>query len=138
MLLAVASYFESRLCEEVDRLATEEAGERHVLTWLVRNKVVHRQYHTWFNWQVSNVNTFLSMFGQDFKDEATKRIEADDNLQQAVRNFIEIGQERNRLVHTNFGDASLDKNTTDVYRLYESAKIFVDWFPQAIRQHLGE
>ena len=138
MLLAVASYFENRLSEEIERLAVEEAGDRHVLTWLVRNKVVSRQYHTWFSWQAHNVNTFLSMFGQDFKEDAAKWIEADDKLPQAVKSFLEIGRERNRLVHENFGDAPLNKSTTDVYRLYESAKIFVDWFPRAIRRHLGK
>lgn len=138
MLLAVASYFEGRLSEEVQRLAAEQAGDRHVLTWLVRNKVVRRQYHTWFSWDARNVNTFLSMFGQEFKDEAAKWIAEDGNLRRAVMDFLEIGRERNRLVHENFGDAPLELTTADVYSLYESASAFVDWFPQAIRRYLGE
>lgn len=138
MLLAAASYFENRLSNEVERLAAEEAGDRHVLTWLIRNKVVHRQYHTWFSWQSRNVNTFLSMFGQDFKDEASKWIAEDENLRRSVLDFLEIGRERNRLVHENFGDAPLEKTTADVYGLYESAKVFVEWFPGAIRRHSSE
>ena len=138
MLLAVASYFENRLSEEVERMAVEEVGDRHLLTWLVRNKVVRRQYHTWFSWQSRNVNSFLAMFGKDFKDEATKWIAEDDGLRRSVADFLEIGRERNRLVHGNFGDAPLEKTTADVYSLYESAKLFVDWFPSAVRRYLGE
>lgn len=138
MLLTIASYFEGRLSDEVERLAVEEAGDRHVLTWLVRNRVVRRQYHTWFSWDARNVNTFLSMFGQDFKDEAGKWIAEDDNLPRAVVDFLKVGRERNRLVHENFGDAPLEMTTAEVYGLYESAKVFVDWFPQAIRRHLGD
>ena len=137
MLLAVASYFESRLSEDVERFAVEEAGEGHVLTWLIRNKVIRRQYHTWFSWQSRNVNAFLSMFGQDFKDEAARWIAEDENLRRSVVDFLEIGRERNRLVHENFGAAPLEKTTAEVYDLYESAKVFVDWFPSAIRRHLS-
>lgn len=137
MLLAAASHFEKRLSGDVERLAAEEAGDDHVLTWLVRNRVIGRQYHTWFSWQSSNVNTFLAMFGKDFKEEAAKLISEDENLRKSVIAFLEIGSERNRLVHEDFGDAPLEKTTSDVYDLYESAKVFVDWFPAAIRRHLG-
>ena len=137
ILLAAASYFESRLSDEVERLAAAEVGDDHVLTWLVRNKVIRGQYHRWFSWESANVNTFLSMFGRDFKDEAARWIAEDEYLGRSVRDFLEIGRERNRLVHGNFGDAPLEKTTADVYALYESAKIFVDWFPDAVRRHLS-
>lgn len=137
MLLAAASHFERRLSGDVERLAEEEAGDSHVLTWLIRNRVIRRQYHTWFSWQSRNVNTFLAMFGKDFKDEAARWIAEDENLGKSVIAFLEIGNERNRLVHEDFADAPLEKTTSDVYDLYESAKIFVDWFPDAIRRHLG-
>lgn len=138
MLLAVASYFESRLSDEVERLAAEEVGEGHVLTWLVRKKAVGRQYHTWFSWDARNVNSFLSMFGPDFKEEAARLIAEDEHLEKSVRDFLEIGRERNRLVHENFGDAPLEKTAADVYGLYESARVFVDWFPGAIRRFSSE
>lgn len=138
MLLAAASYFERRLSDEVERLAEEKAGDGHVLTWLIRKKVLSRQYHTWFDWKKSNVNLFLSMFGQDFKNEASKWIAENEILQRSSADFLEIGRERNRLIHNNFGDAPLEKTTADVYGLYKSAKIFVDWFPGAIRRYSHE
>ena len=137
MLLAVASYFENRLSKEIELFAAEEAGDDHLLTWLIRNRVIGRQYHTWFSWDRSNVNTFLSMFGQGFKDEAAGWIAEDESLRQYVIDFLGIGRERNRLVHENFGAAPLEKTTAEVYGLYESAKVFVDWFPGAIRRHLS-
>ena len=138
MLLAVASYFETRLSEDVERFAAEKTGDDHPLTWLIRKRVIRRQYHTWFSWQGRNVNTFLSMFGQNFKEEAARWIAEDESLRQSVIDFLEIGRERNRLVHENFGAAPLEKTTAEVYGLYESAKVFVDWFPGAIRRHLSK
>ena len=140
MLLAAASYFEKRLSHEVERFAADAAGEEHVLRCLIKRRVINRQYHTWFNWGSSpnGVNSFLSMFGSNFKAEALRWIKEDDDLQKSVIDFLDIGSERNRLVHENFGEAPLEKTVADVNGLYESAKIFVDWFPAAIRRYSSE
>ena len=137
MLLAAASYFESRLSNDVEQLAIDETRDDHVLVWLIRREVISRRYHTWFDWNKRNVNRFLSMFGKDFVEQATNWIRADDKLYTAVRDFMEIGEDRNRLVHENFGSTTFNKTTLDVYQKYKSAVVFVDWFPAAIRQHLG-
>lgn len=140
MLLAVASYFEKHLSDEVERFAADEAGEEHVLRWVIKRKVISRQYHTWFAWDSQrSVNSFFSMFGPDFKDEASRWIEEDEDLQSSIIAFLEIGRERNRLVHESFGEAPLyNKTTADVYGLYESARNFVDWVPKALRRFSSE
>lgn len=135
MLLVAASYFEHRLSEEVELLAKEATADGHVLMWLIKNKAISRQYHTWFDWKSSNANTFFSMFGQGFKDQAAEEVKKDEKLNKSIVDFLEIGRERNRLVHENFGDFTLEKTTSDVYELYESAVGFVDWFPKAIRNY---
>ena len=135
MLLAAASYFERRLSYEVERLAEEATAKDHVLVLLIKNKAISRQYHTWFSWESRNANRFFSMFGQGFKDKADQWIRSDENLNQSVVDFLEIGQARNRLVHGNFGEFTLEKTASEVYALYQSAAGFVDWFPWAIRKY---
>ena len=138
MLLAAASYFESRLSEEVDRLAVSGTTDGHVLVWLVRRTTMNRQYHTWFDWKARNANRFFQLFGDDFKTRAEESVNGDETLKQSVADFLEIGRQRNSLVHDNFGDFALDKTADDVVALYNSAKVFVDWFPTAVRRYSVE
>ena len=135
MLLAAASYFESCLSEEIEQLAKEVLADDHVLVGLIKNKAISRQYHTWFAWERSNANKFFSMFGQGFKDQATEWVKSDEKLNKSIVDFLEIGRERNRLVHENFGNFTLQKTASEVYELYKSATRFVDWFPKAIRDY---
>ena len=135
MLLAAASYFEHRLSDEVELLAKDATADGHVVMWLIKNKVISRQYHTWFDWDRKNANPFFSMFGQGFKEQAAEEVKSDEKLNKSIVDFLEIGRERNRLVHENFGAFTLEKTASDVYGLYESAVGFVDWFPKAIRKY---
>lgn len=135
MLLAAASYFEHRLSSDVEQIAMEATTEDHVLVWLVRSKVIERQYHTWFDWKAPNANKFFRLFGDGFRQRAQESVNGDERLKQSVADFLEIGRERNKLVHENFGDFALDKTAEEVVALYNSARVFVDWFPTAVRQY---
>jgi hypothetical protein len=42
---------------------------------------------------------------------------------------MELGAERNRLVHTDFGSFSLEKTSEEIYDLYKKALKFVESFP---------
>ena len=137
MLLAATSFFEHRISDSLEQLAKDETRDDHALVWLIKAQVISRRYHTWFDWDRRNVNKFLKMFGDDFFKRATNWIDADDKLGGAVRDFMEIGADRNRLVHGDFGTFVFDKTASEVYEKYKSAVLFVDWFPDAIRQHLG-
>lgn len=137
MLLAAASYLERRLSTDVERIAVEAAADDHVLVWLVRSKVIERQYHTWFDWSERNVNanSFFRLFGKGFKQWAEELVRNDERLKESVADFLEIGRERNKLVHENFGNYTLEKTAKEVVALYNSAKLFVDWFPEAVRRY---
>ena len=135
MLLAAASYFEKRLTEEVERIAMDATADDHVLVWLVRRGAINRRYHTWFNWEARNANHFFQLFGDGFKAHAKESLNRDEKLKQSVADFLEIGRERNSLAHEDFGNFALDKTADDVVALYNSAKVFVDWFPTAVRQY---
>lgn len=140
MLLAAASDFEDRLTTAVRKFTKGATAENHVLVSLVENQVISRKYHSWFQWgdkkkPERNANQFFGMFGDGFKKHAIEQVKRDENLTQAVADFIEIGWERNRLVHQNFADYRLEKTASEIHYLYKSAEDFVDWFPREIRDY---
>lgn len=137
LLMAAASHFERRLTECVIAFAEEVGGAGHVLVELVRRKAVERQYHTWFDWSGGNANAFFRMFGDDFRAWARNEVTADIELDGSIRDFLQIGAERNRLVHQDYGNFSMEKTADDVYALYRSASVFVDWVPGALRDFRG-
>ena len=92
---------------------------------LVRNKVIVRQYHSLFDWNSNNANKFFSLFGADFKEFVTSRLEG-ESMQEAVSAFMEIGRERNRLVHGDFGSFPMEKTADEVYELYQEGVRFVE------------
>ncbi len=133
LLLAAASYFERRMTDAVLAFVEDAANRNRLVTALVRNKAVSRQYHTWFQWEASNANSFFGLFGSSFRDFMKSRIGEDDDLDDAVRAFLEIGRERNRLVHQDFGAFPLEKTTAEIHALYRRALRFVEAVPGALR-----
>ena len=134
--MTVASSFERRLTDTVINFTIEATSEKHLLVWLVRNKAVSRQYHTWFDWNKRNANKFFGLFGPAFRNYAKSIVNEDDDLQSSIRSFLEIGDARNRLVHQDFGSFTLEKTSEEIYSLYSSASKFVDWIPHAIKQYV--
>jgi hypothetical protein len=132
LLLAVASAFEARLSQHVLDFARDQLSEDHPLAELVRIKAVERQYHTWFQWESSNVHQFLGLFGEHFKNFSANRIAGSADLQKACRDFLELGSLRNRLVHRNFSAFSLEKTTAELYALFTSACRFVNAIPELL------
>ncbi len=138
LLLASASYFERRMTETVISFVEDATNRNALVAALVRNKAVTRQYHTWFQWDTSNANSFFGLFGTDFRDFMKERIKADDELDASVRAFLELGRDRNRLVHQDFGTFPLEKTTEEIHALYTRAARFVDAVPGALREFDAE
>jgi hypothetical protein len=135
LLMASASYLERRMTEAVLEFVAAATAEDHILTWLVKNKVVSRQYHTWFDWEKKNANNFFGLFGVDFRDSMKKFVDKDVELKASIEAFLEVGRERNRLVHQDFGSFTMEKTSNEIYELYSIAIKFVDWFPVAITNY---
>ena len=133
LLLAAASYFERRMTEIVLSFVEDATNRNLLVTALVRNKAVSRQYHTWFDWKASNANRFFQLFGGDFGDFMKRKTREDDEFDASVRAFLEIGRERNRLVHQDFGAFPLEKTTEEIHALYRRALCFVEAVPGALR-----
>ena len=50
----------------------------------------------------------------------------DDSMRESVSAFVEIGRERNRLVHSDFGSFAMEKTSAEIYQLYQKAMDFVE------------
>ncbi len=138
LLLSAASFFETVIKDDLLRFVEERAKGAAPLMHFVKNKAIERQYHTFFNWEQRNANSFFALFGSEFKEFMEAEVKSDTRFGESIRAFLELGAVRNQLVHQNFGTFPLEKTTNEVYGLYKKASIFVERFPQKLRQFVEQ
>lgn len=126
LLLSTASLFEKSLIATLQELVHDWGSNTEPLNEFVRIRALERQYHTMFEWNVNNANKFFGMFGPDFKAHMASKCKSDDDLVRSVAAFMEIGRERNRLVHQDFGNYTLEKTMDEIYELYLNGRKFTD------------
>jgi hypothetical protein len=136
LLLAAASYFELRVKDEVLNIVRRTTGNRDIVVELVRTKAVDRQYHTFFKWEGNNANVFFSMFGSGYSSFMKSRVAEDDQYAAAIKAFLEIGNDRNRLVHQDYGTFVLEKTADEIYQTYLKAASFVESLSDSFDQYL--
>jgi HEPN superfamily RiboL-PSP-like protein len=134
LVLAAASYFEHRVSTCVLDFVRERSNDNGLVVGFVKNKAISRQYHTWFQWERPNANQFFGFFGRNFKQMMDDRVNASDDLRDSIRAFLEIGNERNKLVHQDFGSFALEKTLDEIYALYQKALLFVDGLAIHLRE----
>jgi hypothetical protein len=134
LLLAAASYFEQRLCCSVLDFVRESTNGSILVENFVQNKAIARQYHTWFQWDGNNANQFFGLFGSEFRSVMSTRVRESESLQSAVRAFLEVGNERNKLVHQDYATFPMEKTLDEIYKLYENALTFVENLPPALKE----
>ncbi|TPG26185.1 HEPN domain-containing protein [Mycolicibacterium hodleri] len=127
MLLSSASNLEEQIKRAVLDFVRRTAGDSDELVSFMRNKAIERQYHTFFQWDGKNANQFFGLFGENFKQRMKDRVDADPDLRQSVRDFLDLGNARNTLVHGDYAAAATDKSARDVLSQYHSACAFVRW-----------
>jgi RiboL-PSP-HEPN len=125
ILLSSASFFEKEITDTVIKFAESHTGNNKLVVSIIRQKVVSRQYHTYFDWNSSNANTFFGLFGDEFKNKMSQKVKDDEKLDKAIKAFIEIGRERNKMVHQNFAEIVIDKTADEIYKLYQSSLYFI-------------
>jgi hypothetical protein len=133
ILLAAASFFEQQINDHIVSFCHEQSGKNQIVAEFVKNKALKRQYHTLFEWNKTSANHFFSLFGNEFKDLMITAVKTDDHLDKSIKAFLEIGRERNRLVHQDYGTFTLEKTADEIYKLYQSALTFVEVLPNRFR-----
>lgn len=123
-LLLCASYHENRICHCIENLLINKSRDEKIIHF-AKNKGISRQYHTYFDWDKSNANKFLGLFGTEFKELVTNDINSKTELKEAIKAFLEIGNERNMMVHENYLDYSLTKTFEEIEALNDKALFFI-------------
>ncbi len=136
LVLAAASYFENRVTGIVMSYVEECSANSPKIVSIVRTKAVARQYHTWFSWKdgAKGVNTFHAMFGDEFKSKMTLRLRSVAELLTGASAFIEIGNDRNLMIHQDFATFSFDKTLEEIFSTYKKALVFVNDLETALRE----
>lgn len=135
LLLACASHFEHLLCASVLEFVRDCSGGSTLIQNFVKNKAVVRQYHSWFKWDDNNANHFFGLFGSDFRTKMVARVKQSEELQASIRFFLEIGSERNRLVHQDYVTFPLEKTIEEIYASYKAGLKFVQDMPKAFQEY---
>ena len=104
----------------------ETVSAETMVTALVRNRVVSRQYHTWFTWDAKNANGFYGMFGDGFKAHMVALVKSAPELDKAAKAFLELGEGRNMLAHQNFAAFAMQKTSDEIFQAVSDAMQFVE------------
>lgn len=134
LLLSAASYFEHSISNLMLEFVTERAQSDKLIISLLKTKAIDRQYHTYFDWDRGNANKFFALFGSEFKEHVERSVKSDDELRQSIKDFIELGNLRNQLVHRDFATFYLEKTADEIYAIYQSALRFVTRIPMMLRE----
>ncbi len=128
LAVAIGSYFERRVTGIVLEFIEKSSGNNDLVSEFVRNKAIHRQYHTYFQWGRANANQFFGLFGKDFRDHMTEYIANNSEYGDYVRAFMQIGDLRNKVAH-DYEYVVINQNTQELHKLYQNARVFVDELP---------
>lgn len=126
LLLSIASYFEKIVTDILVEFAKSNSNENDMIVSFIKINGISRKYHTLFDWDVTNANKFFANFGEDFKKKMGKAVSTDKKFEESIKAFLEIGRERNKLVHQNYAELSVDKTAGEIYSLYQTALYFIE------------
>ncbi len=138
LLLAAASYFDYRLRHLLLLFFAKHTPGSTVVSEFAKNTVINsRQYHSLFEWETKNANKFYRLFGDGFKTFMRKRETDLPKFTESVEAFLEIGRDRNRLVHQNFAAYVLEKDASEIYEIYKKAQPFVEDLSSCLEEYVN-
>jgi hypothetical protein len=119
LLLAAASYFEKAILDLIKNHAGNMSNSKAIVSFIDR-QALNRKYHMLFDWESNNINKFIRLFGSNFNDFMTPKL-TEENVKNAVKEFMFIGQTRNDLAHNNFSEYSMQLTLEDIKTKYDVA-----------------
>ena len=135
-LLSCASFYESQIQDIIKNFMKNNTSDKRLISFAT-NKGIKRQYHTYFVWEDSNgnppnnINNFLGLFGEEFKDKLSKEIKDDEDLRKGMRAFLIIGNMRNKMVHDNFLGYSLPNTFEEILDYSNNANSFLSFLKKS-------
>lgn len=133
LLLCAASYFERSICSSLLEVAGE-TGSVQLFCTFIEKQALERKFHSMFDWKQPNANKFFALFGQEFSVWIRKQIRDDAGIDQSVREFMFVNNQRNILVHGNFAAISAEVTFEEAWSKYQAALRFVEWLSIKLRE----
>ncbi len=142
LILSAGSYFEHKITAILSDFANEKSNNDERVKNFLINQAIKQKYHTLFSWGKTdqpespekNANKFFKLFGDDFKLKREEEVKANDELNEAIKAFIEIGHLRNILVHSNFAEYEYEQKTPDdIFILFQKAELFLDYLTEKLK-----
>lgn len=124
LLLAAASSLEDRVKNLVP--AVFERHGNAAMASFVRKRVMDRQYHTLFDWDNQNAKAFFKSFGDDCGNVYRERLDSGTIFRDCHEAFLSLGRERNRLVHNDYANFTIQWTPEEIAAKYKLALEFVD------------
>lgn len=129
ILVSSTSYFEATLSKIVSEFCRQATGHNALVPALVEAKAIKRQYHTWFDWKENTATTLFALFGPAFKAHMAQVLRGAPELEDQISAFMELGRERNRLVHVDYATYTVEKTSRELFETYLLALEFVRQVP---------
>jgi hypothetical protein len=127
LVLTMANYLENEITN-ILKAFCQAKSTGDMLYSFVKNKAMTRQYHTYFEWEGRNGNTFFSLFGDDFKKRAMEEVKSTPALDEGIKAFLEIGKTRNRLIHESLYAVDIgNKTAKEFFELFNKSLIFISY-----------
>lgn len=133
IVIAAASHFEEEIKDIILKFIEKESNKNIYLMSFVKNKAIEKKFHTYFSWERSNCNNFFGLFGEEFKDMASKKVDENSTLKEATKSFMEIGRTRNIILHQNFATISLESTAKEYYELYKKSFPFIEFLKENLK-----
>jgi hypothetical protein len=127
LVVSAASLFEQLIKDAIMDFSNHRTGDDPAIACLVRIALVERGFHQMFSWKDSSPNSFFAYFGDPLGSSMRKTCSDNPELKLAAKRFLELGELRNSMVHSNFAMFSFENTPEEAFAKYRQAKIFVDY-----------
>lgn len=136
LILSSGSYFEEQIKKLLSKyLEKISNGDIRIVNFL-QKQALEGKYHQLFDWGRQdkpedvgkNANRFLGLFGDSFKTIVNNDLKRNNELDESIKAFLEIGHLRNILVHSNFANYNYEqKDTEEIFLLFVKAMYFINY-----------
>ena len=126
MILAAGNWLERRTVHVLVDFATS-ASSGQTLVSFVKTGALERRFHTLFDWNSGNVNSFLGKFGKDFRNKVKLAVQENNDVLLASHDFVNLVAERNALAHSSRLADEAQFTASDVRAKFYNAAGWVSW-----------
>lgn len=132
LVIIIANHLENEVKTIVKEFSKCRSGSELISSFI--EKSMERQYSTYFDWDANNANKFFAYFGVVFKQEASKDVRENNELEEGIKAFLEIGDARNTLAHERLHIANIgNKTAEEFYAAFKKATVFIEYLRKKLK-----